>query len=85
MAFLSSSIGLAFSPLLWSPIAWHFGLIFLSLLATILLGTVHTYKKISLSLLMFQIGMSVGEFFQLYRILRDKDRPKFGYGRRLLE
>lgn len=60
------------------------GSLFLLSFTGILVGLKLTYGEIGPSLITLQGVKAIGEYYQLYKLLVDRNKPKFGYGKKWL-
>jgi glycosyltransferase involved in cell wall biosynthesis len=81
--FLFSAILLPISLIRGSSIfSMMFGIGLVSSIVGLIFGLVTTHKKVNLTLLVHQMLESIGEFYQLWQVLVNKDRLKLGYGKK---
>lgn len=83
--FMVSLLGLIFGPFIGVPFLCPLIILLISV-GGLLSGVVFKHRSLGfkLSLYIIQLGKCFGEYYTLYKILKDKNRKGFGYGKRWL-
>jgi len=67
------------------PSATLFGLTLALSIFGLCYGVIVSHGKLSLNLLVFQFLESIGEYKQLWILIKNKNKPEFGYGKKWLK